>query len=201
MTYLTYGVSTTSRTIYETPTLFPKVTFCNYNYFTTKYGYDVIQSENYSNIVYYQNDDKKRISHDLDEILLECWFSSTACSSSDFVWSYDSMYGNCYTFNSGFDSNGNKVELKKSILSDTNVLRLTLYVNIYEKIIESDYFKYNIFYNGLGAYFFIQNSSYLEFYNPISITPGLKSKIFVNREFKSILPKPYSNCDIDSSFK
>ena len=31
MTYFTYGVSTTSRTIYETPTLFPKVTFCNAN--------------------------------------------------------------------------------------------------------------------------------------------------------------------------
>ena len=42
MTYFTYGVSTTSRTIYETPTLFPKVTFCNANFVTTKYGYDVI---------------------------------------------------------------------------------------------------------------------------------------------------------------
>ena len=31
LTFLEYGVTTTSRTIFENPTLFPKVTFCNVN--------------------------------------------------------------------------------------------------------------------------------------------------------------------------
>jgi hypothetical protein len=43
MTFFTYGVTSTSRTIYETPTLFPKVTFCNVNPFTTEYAYNLTQ--------------------------------------------------------------------------------------------------------------------------------------------------------------
>ena len=196
LTYFTYGVSTTSRTIYETPTLFTKVTFCNANFVTTKYGFDVIQSGNASYIDYFPDDDKKRISHDFNEILLGCEFNLKSCNSSDFVWSYNPFYGNCFTFNSGLDSNGNKIELKKSTQSGYNFgLQLTLIVNVYEKLIEKK------FALGLGAYFLIGNSSYLDFNNPIMITPGLITNIAVDREFKSTLPKPYSNCDIDSSFE
>ena len=50
-------------------------------------------------------------------------------------------------------------------------------MNIYEKLIEKK------FALGLGAYFLIGNSSYLDFNNPIMITPGLKTNIVVNREF------------------
>ena len=38
MAYLDYGVITTSRTIYENYALFPKITFCNVNKFTTQYA-------------------------------------------------------------------------------------------------------------------------------------------------------------------
>ena len=38
LSYFAYGVTSASRTIYETPTLFPKVTFCNLNRFTTEYA-------------------------------------------------------------------------------------------------------------------------------------------------------------------
>jgi hypothetical protein len=38
VSYFSYGVSTTSRTLYETPALFPKVTICNANPFTTEYA-------------------------------------------------------------------------------------------------------------------------------------------------------------------
>jgi hypothetical protein len=43
MTYFTYGVSTTSRSIYETPTLFPKVTFCNLNQYATEHAHNLSQ--------------------------------------------------------------------------------------------------------------------------------------------------------------
>ena len=202
MTYFTYGVVASSRTLYETPTLFPKVTFCNYNFFTTKYGYDVIQSGKNIYIDYFSTEEKKRISRDLDEILLECTFNLKSCNSSDFVWSYDPINGNCFTFNSGFDSNGNKVVLKDSMLSGFYYgLRLTLYVNIYEKILETGYFKKVS--NELGAYFLIGNSSHLKYdeKNGIRASPGFGTNIMIDREFKSILPKPYSNCDLDSSFE
>ena len=43
MTYFSFEVSTTSRTIFETPTLFPKVTICNTNVFTTEYSFKVLE--------------------------------------------------------------------------------------------------------------------------------------------------------------
>jgi len=196
MTYFAYGVSTTSRIIYETPTLFPKVTFCNLNPITTEYGYGVIKSGQAANIDFFSIEDQKKTARNLNEILLNCSFKQKPCNSSNFVWSYDPYFGNCFVFNSGFDSNGNRIDLEKSTLSGFYLgLQLTLYVNIYEKL-----FDYGNF-NGLGAIFLIGNSSYLAMDNPILVTPGLLTYITVDREFNSILPKPYSNCDIDSTFK
>ena len=44
LSYLDYGVTTTVRTIFETPATFPKVTICNVNQFTTSYAYDLVHS-------------------------------------------------------------------------------------------------------------------------------------------------------------
>jgi len=101
ITYLTYGVSTTTRVFYETPALFPKITFCNANPFASQYAYSLIQMGIYSG----QNlsiEQKKRLGHDIQDILINCIFNNEPCSSNDFTWSYDQSYGNCYTFNSGF---------------------------------------------------------------------------------------------------
>ena len=46
ISYFNYEVSTTSRTLFETPTLFPKVTICNYNPFTTAYALDFLKQVN-----------------------------------------------------------------------------------------------------------------------------------------------------------
>jgi acid-sensing ion channel 2 len=46
MGYLSYGVSTTSRTSYETPATFPKVTICNVNPFTTQYAVEYLKKMN-----------------------------------------------------------------------------------------------------------------------------------------------------------
>ena len=54
----------------------------------------------------------------------------------------------------------------------------------------------------IGAVIRIGNSSY-KIYDSnsdgILLSPGLKTNMVVEREFKSILPKPYSNCEIDSN--
>jgi len=192
MTYFTYGVSTTSRIINETPTLFPKITFCNVNKFQTQFAFNLTHNldfdgENLS------NDVKKKLGHNLNDILLECTFNQNKCSQTDFTWSFDPLYGNCYTFNSGFDSNGNKIDLNESLLSDPYYgLELTLYVNVYEKLLDTITY-------AAGVVVRIGNSSYLTDFGTagVFITSGFNTFISVNREFKSILPKPYSNCDID----
>jgi hypothetical protein len=192
-TYLIYGVSTTSRTIYETPTLFPKVQICNYNSFATEFAYNVTKMGKFDAITF-SNEQKKKLGHDLKDILIECWFNLNPCNWTDFTWSYDNTYGNCYTFNSGFDLNGNKVDLKKSkITGPAFGLQLSMYVNIYEKLLD------NV--DSLAAVIHIGNSSNTTYYSSsgILITSGSQTSITVDREFKSILPKPYSNCEIVDS--
>jgi hypothetical protein len=197
MTYLSFGVTTTSRTIYETQTLFPKVTFCNINNYTTPYAFDLYKKTvlNYDQFLNLSNEEKKKLGHDLKDILFNCEFNGNPCDSNDFTWSFDPWYYNCYTFNSGFDSNGTKIDLKQSTISGPEFgLKLRLYVNIYE------FFYYNA--NGFGIIVRIDNSSYSTYYSNgdgILLSPGFQTNIAVDREFHSMLPKPYSNCEIDTN--
>jgi hypothetical protein len=191
--YFTYGVSTMTRTFFETPTLFPKVTFCNINQFTTEFAYNLTKM-NITSGNSLSTADKRKLGHDLDDILIDCWFNLKPCNASDFSWSFHRVYGNCYTFNSGFDSNKTKIDLKKTSISGLDYgLTLTLYVNMYEKLMN--------YVNESGLVIRIGNSSYSTYYASygIFLSPGLSSYIAVDREFKSILPKPYSNCEIDSN--
>jgi len=43
LTYLQYDIVTKSRTVYETPFVFPKITFCNLNPFTTLSGWNHVR--------------------------------------------------------------------------------------------------------------------------------------------------------------
>jgi hypothetical protein len=192
--YFTYGVSTMTRTIFETPTLFPKVTFCNSNKFTTEYAFKLKQTSDEIDDRFFTNEEKRKLGHDLNDILIECWFNFKPCNASDFVWSFHRTYGNCYVFNAGTDSNKKKIDLKKTTIGGVDYgLSVTLYVNFYEKLMN--------YVNESGLVIRIGNSSYSMYYgnNGVFLSPGMSSYIVVDREFKSILPKPYSNCEIDSN--
>ena len=69
LAFLEYNVSTTSRTIYEMLTLFPKVTFCNLNDSTTEYAYNLTQSNIYDG-EFLSAYERKMIVHNLDDILI-----------------------------------------------------------------------------------------------------------------------------------
>ena len=71
-------------------------------------------------------------------------------------------------------------------------LRLTLYVNFYEGLLDNFY---NIY---LGAIIKIGNSSYSNLNFGVEIPSGFKTNIIVERYFEKTLPYPYSNCDIDN---
>ena len=100
--------------------------------------------------------------------------------------------GNCFSFNTGFDSLGQKIPLKSSIRAGSQYgLKLTLYVNYYE-LIASKYSTY------MGAIIKIGNSSYEDTSFGIETQPGLKTNIQIDRVIQKTLPKPFSNCDIDN---
>ena len=229
VSYFNFEVITTTRTVFETPTLFPKITICNINIFTSEYSIeflkkinqveephvDVFDREQMKTLKYpekfnlmtniinlalakinsknFTDHQRKRLSHDFNDLLLKCSFNSMPCTAEDFVWTFDRRYGNCYVFNSGVDSRGQRVELKKIHVSDTAFsLDLEFYVNFRERLTP--------FARGLGAIIRVDNNSYLIDQNlhDISITPSLKSIITIDRTFKFMLPRPYSSCEIDN---
>ena len=194
MNYFTYSVSTTTRTFDEVPSLFPKVTFCNLNMFQTQYAFNNFYSLYFNSRPISENEEKM-LGHDLNDILIICLFNNIKYNSGDFIWSWDELYGNCFTFNSGFDSNGNRIDLKTVTLEGPmSGLKLTIYVNVYEKLIIA-----NGVFLEFGVVMRIGNSSYSTFHpysDGVSVSPGFQTKIVIDREFKSMLPKPYSNCEI-----
>jgi hypothetical protein len=195
--YFSFGVSTTARTVFETPALFPKVTFCNKNLFTTKYAYDLLEGSGYNEIVYEMNyvlnaSQRSMLRHSFDDVLISCLFNDQPCSSTDFYKEYDKNLGNCYVFNYGMNINGQKIPLKESIRAGATFgLSLELYLNFYENLTE--------FNKVIGAYIRIGNSSFLDVNDGVNISPGFETNVAVERHFEFNLPKPYSNCDVDNN--
>jgi hypothetical protein len=218
LTYLKYDVITTSRTIYETPSVFPKVTVCNLNTFATQTSLNIINKfyTLSSNLSYYDkssngisaqllimslvsesNDTfKKAISHSFDDVLIGCKFNYQQCYSSDFKWEFDQTYGNCYSFNSGFNSTGQKTDLKKSSLAG-NVygLQLDLYVDFYENLTF-----FNSVLGGKGVIVRIDNASYVvdHLADGISVSVGSITNIALRREKHFAIKSPYSDCVLDN---
>jgi hypothetical protein len=74
---------------------------------------------------------RQKLAHSLDKILINCQFNGQNCSASDFVWRWDPKFGNCYSFNLGFNSSA----FKESLLSGSIFgLKLNVYVGCYDKL-------------------------------------------------------------------
>jgi hypothetical protein len=178
--YLNYGVITTTRTLFETPSPFPKVTLCSPNLFTTRAGLDFVLNEldfNESNLEHMDlnerqmlnwkmknlavekfeemNETQKRsLTHDLDQVLLSCFFNSQPCSSRDFQWGFSNVFGNCFSFSAGFNASNHKVDLKHSYSSGYGQgLRFDLYVNSHEQLTS-----FNSITGGTGAIIHLSNT-------------------------------------------
>ena len=202
ITFVTYEVSTNTRTIFEMTSLFPRITYCNKNPFNTKYSFESLEKiGNYNDMLYAMNyvlndSEKLRLQHPFDKVLVECNFNNEKCTINDFLREFDSNLGNCYSFNAVFNSTKHSVSLRESVRAgSTYGLKLTLYVNFYENLT-----KYNQY---VGAVIKIGNSSYSTINFGPEISPGYKTNLIVSRVFEEVLPKPYSQCDIpnDASYQ
>ena len=143
------------------------------------------------------DENRKKLGHTLDDILIYCNFNQQNCTSADFVWQFDANFGNCFVFNSGFNSTGHRVPLKQSTVAGSLYgLQLKYYTNVYENL--TPYYSY---YGGNGASIRIENASYLieHTYDSIKVAPGSHTEISIERAFKFTLPTPYSNCEVDES--
>lgn len=142
--------------------------------------------------IHNSNDSLKRsLGFELKNIMFYCTFSAKQCNSNDFKWFYHYWFGNCYTFNSGFDSNENKIE----------VLKTTTPGYIYGLVIElfMDNSEGSSALDSIdGVYLLVHNKSI----NPYSLVAregvtvpfGECTNIGIKRQFIKKLSYPYSDC-------
>ena len=129
--YLTYSVTSTYETIYQSPLEFPTITVCSSNPFLTNnavclfYELANIYNVNTSSIKEliklakmhaanpsYGDENRKKLGLSFNDII-SCQFNSKDCKNDlHWIWLYD--YGNCFQFNSGLNFTNHKIDLVKS---------------------------------------------------------------------------------------
>jgi hypothetical protein len=138
------------------------------------------------------DEEKKKFGKKLEEILIICRFADDDCSTDDFIWIYNFYYGNCYQFNSGFNSSGHQVKNKFSTRSGRlNGLRLELFIDS-----NPDFEMFNL---NHGAVVIIGNNTqkYITESDGIFLKTGSEIDLVVERSFTNQLKYPFSDCQLE----
>jgi hypothetical protein len=106
-------------------------------------------------------------------------------------WFWDTFYGSCWQFNSGFNINGDPVpNLYSNQVGQVNALNLVLHM----PYIESDY----SFKDQYGAHLYVHNKTTVPFFvDGIDVSVNQDTSIVVNRQFSSTLSAPFSSCVLE----
>ena len=122
--YLEYKVDVKVEIVYENPTKFPAITFCNLNPFYRERAQNILNFSNLfdfdtllfnetsmslinsqeemiraSTIINLSPTDRKYIGHQLEDMLISCFYNGVSCNEKNFSVSFNYYYGNCFTFN------------------------------------------------------------------------------------------------------
>ena len=214
LTYYQYRVVSTIQIIHEIPSIFPAITICDANPFTTQYAQKLIDfhaiqifNKTLANMTYVEynqikekldmrvrahvndpafgDENRRRLGFNLSHILYECVFSGISCDfNQDFRWLFNYNYGNCFQYN----SNQNKNDLKRQIINGENYglsLKLGPSANQNAYLVQTK-----------GIKVFIDNQSHVPTYFEtfVSVEPGKETSIAMSRVFSLNTPKPYSDC-------
>jgi hypothetical protein len=227
LSFLDYEVITTSRTIYEMPTQFPKITICNRNRFQTKYAFDLLhnitKNMNTNIKVFSSNEmkdvDLKIVNELLDNIkyradgMIRNNFSNEdkqqlGHSLEDILMNckFDDIACSSKDFNWTYDSYyGNCYEFnsEKDDKSRRKVSSVAGAINGLRLKLYTNYHENLSYLNsnngGSGVVIKIDNSSFLKDHklNAIQISSGTYTHVEISRSFNFMLPKPYSSCVLD----
>ena len=208
--YLQYGVVSQIGVVFETPTEFPAVTFCDSNPFTRTVKLPVwknnMLSSRDNNLIsgrMYASDpsygDKNRQKLGLNKSQLTtgtyayCLYNNIDCKK-DLHWYWDYDYGNCFQFNVGLNSSNQPIALKQSSSQDPELgLRIGLFPLVNENVYTSDL--------PGGIVVFVHNASMRPLKSDgIFIKMGEKSLISVKRTFIDNVNSPYTDCQDLTSY-
>ena len=136
----------------------------------------------------FSNENRKKLGHNLEDILFDCQFNGKPCGIEDFTWRFSNFYGNCFVFN---EENRHNSFIAGSFFG----LKLQLYANFNQNLSEfiSPY--------GAGIYLRVENSTSLqgESLDGIILPTGFVSYISMDRVFNYNFKRPYSNCDLSNT--
>jgi hypothetical protein len=145
-----------------------------------------LKTEASSNPKYYPN--RKKFGFYLDDMLVSCTYAGLECTSSDFTTMLSFDYGNCYTFNSGYNS----TIKKSSAAGGINGLEIELFSGDPNE---------ELFIYQRGFNVIIHNQSYSPLIDNegVFVSTGAETNIGFERSFYSKQPYPFSNCIVDPS--
>ena len=226
LSYLSFDVVTTTRIIYETPAVFPKVTICNLNQFTTKFAYDFLKSEldRTTTGILEQNQSKSISSFLKTQALFKLKYQANALlanRSQSFKQQlghslHDSLFSCVFNleeckaddFAWEWDSYyGNCYSFNSGISSSGSRIDLKgsnlagdqfgLQMDVYANFFEEFTF-FNSIKGGSGLLIRLDNVSHKIDHSleGIVVSAGSATNLALKREIRSSLPKPYSNCDL-----
>ena len=213
--YYSYPTSIMISNVQEVPTDFPVISICNIkllnrsNPYTISYMSktpEVKLASHYLLRFVFSNDktlsfeNRTELGFKIEDMLVFqppnywCNYNNDFCDPSHFTYFYNQAYGNCYSFNIGYYSNGTKYKIKKSSTSDKMYgLMIALFVG--DPIIdtvkeESD-----------GVVISIHNQSIAPFTKgkPILVPSGAETDLIINRNYITKLASPYGDCLDDTS--
>ena len=123
-------------------------------------------------------------------LLDSCTFGGVPCSESDFYWTYDQVYGNCYTFNSHMGMHG--ASEVRSVNKADKESGLTMILGL-----ASD--KYGHDFQDIGLRVLVHSNKERPFPedNSIIISPGSHTFVEFEKTRSVDLPPPYGTCDED----
>ena len=121
---------------------------------------------------------------------MDCVFNylTDNCTYDSFHWQYDKTLSNCYYIN--HHKSTSEVFKYAKFSGDGYGLKLTLLMGIKDELKRVNSNK------GVTLLIFISSNQLQS--TIIELQAGVETKVGIERYFSSLLPKPYSNCDIDS---
>ncbi len=130
------------------------------------------------------DDFRKSLGLSIKDMLVSCTFNSIECSDDNFIWLYDTYYGNCYTFN----ATGNDQISQSGKFTGLN---MELFVGIPDSVEQ-------VAQNG-GLHIFIVNETVKvnPFSDSFKVAAGKQTNLLVNKKRIIKIQKPYGECTPD----